>query len=171
MVAGNRLHWRPLPKGYLTLNVDNSVSLSRGVSGCGGVIRNDEGRWLLRFACRSQSMLVLSVEQHALLVGLRLAWIYGYTLVIVETDCLNIINCVSNSDDAVLPEFQESIAELRELLSRRWHVKLEHIQRSANTVADCLAKQGAGEQCDMRVFTSPPHELLHLLKHDLAPAV
>ena len=166
-----KTYWQLPPIGYVTLNVDGSVSLSKGVSGCGGVIRNDEGRWLLGFQCKSYSMLVLFVELHALLVGLRLAWSFGYNLVRVETDCLNIIKCVTNKDDAVLPEFKESIADLRELLSRWWHVILDHIDGFANLVADILARHSVSEQCELQVFSSPPHDLMHLLKHDVAGAV
>ena len=164
-VCWQKTYWQPPLIGYVTLNVDWSVSLSKGVSGCRGVIRNDEGRWLLGFNCKSHSMMGLSVELHALLVG----WIYGYIVVIIETNCLNISIVFNN--DAILPKFKESIAELREFLSRRWHVKLEHINRSANMVANSLAKHGANGQCDMRVFTSPPQELLHLLNLDLVGVV
>ena len=61
------------------------------------------GFWVLRFDYKSYSTEVVLVEFHALLVGLRLAWNYGNNQVIVETNCLNLITCVSCSIQEVLP--------------------------------------------------------------------
>ena len=83
-----------------------------------GFFKNDKGEWLLGFECRSFSLLVFSVELHALLIGLRLAWDYGYRQLIVVSDCTQGVMCVASRIVDIRPEVHASVAEIKELLCR-----------------------------------------------------
>ena len=89
---------------------------------------------------------MLLVELHALIIGLRLAWDYGYCCMLVKPDCLNALTCVLTKLSDVLPDFYAFATKFQELLRRRWHIHLDHGQRSANMVVDFIAKSRASEQ-------------------------
>ena len=82
-------------------------------SGCRGVFRNDKGEWLLGFECKSFSLLIILVELHALLIGLRLAWDYGYRQLIVEFDCLQAVMCMASRIKDVLLGIHALVVEIK----------------------------------------------------------
>ena len=122
------------------------------------MFRNDSGHWLLGFQVKSPSLDILMVEFHALMVGLRLAWDHGFRQIIVETDCFQGLNTVLNGIHYVLPEYRACLADIHELMDRRWSIQLQHIPRSANLLADKMARRGAEEQCELQVLTAPPQD-------------
>ena len=53
-----------------------------------------------------------------------------------------------------------------ELIARDWVVRLEHILREGNAVADLLAKDGARGNSRLTLLESPPSAALPLLADD-----
>ena len=100
---------------------------------------------MLGFECRSYSLLVFSVELQVLATSLRLAWDHGYRQLLVESDCVQAIMCISNRIEDVLPEVRPLVSKIKELLRKSWHVQLIHVPQFANMVADNLAKNVVDE--------------------------
>ncbi|KAL4358598.1 hypothetical protein AHAS_Ahas09G0302700 [Arachis hypogaea] len=44
-----RVAWKPLPKGWLKLNVDGASVANAGKAGCGGLLRDENGKWVAGF--------------------------------------------------------------------------------------------------------------------------
>ena len=44
------IRWERLPQGWVKLNTDGSANGTSELAGCGGVIRNDEGQWIVGFS-------------------------------------------------------------------------------------------------------------------------
>ena len=93
-----------------------------GVSGCGGVIYSDTGTWLLGFEMKSFCQDILVVELHAMILGMRLGWDYGYQNMIIETDCLQALFCINRVDKEQFPKYMGPLLEIHELLDIRWNV-------------------------------------------------
>ena len=56
---------------------------------------------------------------------------------------------------------------MQELLARNWEVKVQHIYREANQVADLLASLGDSLFIGLYVYFEPPSTLLPILSEDL----
>ncbi|KAL6494820.1 hypothetical protein OROGR_031620 [Orobanche gracilis] len=60
---------------------------------------------------------------------------------------------------------------IHDFLDRDWEVRLEHILREGNTVADFLAKEGARDSCRLKCWDSPPGAAASLLADDYRGAL
>ena len=121
-VNWKRIFWQTPLVSYIKLNVDASIFETYERSGCGGVFRNDKGDWLLGFECKSFSLLVISVELHALAIGLRLAWDHGYRQLLMESNRLQAVMCISNSIEEVWPEVSPLVYKIKDLVHISWQV-------------------------------------------------
>lgn len=89
--------WITPPVGVVKLNVDASLA-TEGWIGMGVVARNHEGRVLVAATRRVRAWWPVEVaEGRALVMALKLARQYGYTDVIMESDCEVLINRLSES--------------------------------------------------------------------------
>ena len=44
------VRWEKPPDGWSKLNTDGSVLGSMGIAGCGGIVRNNQGGWVVGFS-------------------------------------------------------------------------------------------------------------------------
>ncbi|KAE8692245.1 hypothetical protein F3Y22_tig00110847pilonHSYRG00075 [Hibiscus syriacus] len=88
-------------------------------------------------------------ELWAVLNGLTIAWNHGYFNVVVEVDNCEVVRCLNSveqvNDDA-------TIRRIRRCLNQQWRVSFNHIDRSANTLADALARVGKDYQLGLWIF-------------------
>ena len=80
--------WHAPSPGWLKLNVDGSVNPTNALCGCGGVLRDTDGNWIMGFSMRSSFNDILCVELEAIKQGLDLAWVHRVRSVWCETDSL-----------------------------------------------------------------------------------
>lgn len=64
--------------GIVKLNVDGSYNDCTRHSGCGGLLRTNDGKWLRGFSSKVLYADITLVELVALKQGLMLAWDCGY---------------------------------------------------------------------------------------------
>lgn len=83
-----------------------------------------------------------------------------------EVDCLEIVE-VLRDDVFHFHALASDFLEINQLLQRQWSVQLQHVSRSANEVADCLAGLGLSQQCDFLRLEDPPPQLDPILARDL----
>ena len=64
------IRWEKLRTGWLTLNSDGSVASTVGPVGGGGLVRDENGEWVMGFARRIRNASSYLVELWALRDGL-----------------------------------------------------------------------------------------------------
>ena len=81
-----------------------------GITGGGGLVRDDKGSWQGGFSIRMQCTSVEVIETWAFLYGLKMAWEMGIGKLIVEINSLEVyswvegINVIKNSLSNVIQE-------------------------------------------------------------------
>lgn len=83
-----RISWLPPIARSVKLNTDSSCTL-HGTIAAGGLIRDDQGNWLLGYTMSIGRGTIQRAELRGVLEGLQLAWRYGYNSLIVECDSYN----------------------------------------------------------------------------------
>ncbi|GAU43826.1 hypothetical protein TSUD_399190 [Trifolium subterraneum] len=148
------------------LNTDGACKDDR-TAGCGGIIRNSDGRWIGGFAkslgkwkCNSYV-----AELWGVLEGLKYARRLGYQAIDLNVDSLAVKQVLtSGSSNNLLG--QNLVKNIRRLLELNWKVTVEHSYRKANTCADALANIGCSLDYNIIFYDNPPTQLRHLLEAD-----
>ena len=156
---------KPL-EGWHKLNMDGLVVDSSGQSGCGGLLRDCTGQWVVGFAKSISFCSSIAAELWALREGLGLCLEYGISVVEIELDSSTAIslvshNLVSNGDLSGL------VDDCRVMLLRLPRFKLSHCFREANFCADVLTKLGSASAVLDAIFVSPPSVVLQPLVDDV----
>ncbi|KAL4346109.1 hypothetical protein AHAS_Ahas11G0345500 [Arachis hypogaea] len=64
-----RVGWKPPPKGWLKLNVDGALVGNAGKAGCGGLLRDENGKWVAGFTHTIETALLSSLNCGVLYKG------------------------------------------------------------------------------------------------------
>ncbi|OIT35126.1 hypothetical protein A4A49_60188, partial [Nicotiana attenuata] len=104
------------------------------------------------------------IEILALLHGVKLALTENLFPLVLETDCLELINLLKSNNCL----YQNLIDDCRYLLRKVNDPQLKHVFREANGVADLLAKNGCSLDtfCILQTYAVPPAFVVHVLKRD-----
>ncbi|KAK2360500.1 Polynucleotidyl transferase, ribonuclease H superfamily protein [Trifolium repens] len=78
--------WLPPPSGWVVLNSDGATRTNDKTAGCGGVLRDDRGMWLVGFAKALGDTTAYMAELWGIYEGLKLAKHRGTTRIEVRTD-------------------------------------------------------------------------------------
>ncbi|KAK7849068.1 putative ribonuclease h protein [Quercus suber] len=95
-----QVQWLKLADGWHKLNMDGSVVSSCGLVGCGGLLRDSAGQWVVGFAKSICSSSSIAAELWALREGLGLCLERGITAVEIELDATVAISLVSSNVNA-----------------------------------------------------------------------
>ncbi|CAN0912818.1 Putative ribonuclease H protein At1g65750 [Linum grandiflorum] len=131
--------WSPEPGEWFTLNSDGSVD-ANGRAAAGGVIRNEHGDISIAFAMNLGKCSITRAELRGILEGMKLAWSKGIRKLAIQTDslcALQLLHTLESMDHqhaAILLQFNE-------LSLRDWEIKLSHVFREGNVMADSLANE------------------------------
>ena len=80
------VRWEWPPEGVVKLNVDGCSKGNPGLASFGGLVCNDNGRWVFGFEGLLEIANNLLPELMAICVGLKLAWERGFKAVSCESD-------------------------------------------------------------------------------------
>ncbi|KAK4258521.1 hypothetical protein QN277_004963 [Acacia crassicarpa] len=152
--------WQPPHEGWVKLNVDGAMVPSTSKAGCGGVLRDYRGEWIAGFSKELGMCNARSAEEWAVLEGLMLASDLGFRQVVVESDALELVNCLND------PHFVSGslvVQRTKVMVSKDWVVSICYIPREFNQVADALAKWGLSRSC---MFSECPSSLRALADKD-----
>ncbi|KAJ4965055.1 hypothetical protein NE237_016904 [Protea cynaroides] len=131
--------WSPPPEGYFKLNSDAACN-ENSHCGIGFIIRKVDGS--PHFA-KSQPMffpLVATGEALAIREGLSEALKMGIFLLLVESDCLEVINLINGVTEVGEHSALSSVKDIRILATRGVHVSFHNVSRGANRVAHSLVR-------------------------------
>ncbi|XP_057760081.1 uncharacterized protein LOC130980412 [Arachis stenosperma] len=159
------IRWIPPPESIIKINVDGLFYSHNNNAACGGVFRDQWGRFLKGFSCNLGSCSIMHAELWAVIKGLQIAMANDIHHVIIESDSKMALNFVRNGCLDSHP-CATLIKDINILAGRIPSIKWNHIFREANTVADCLAKKGHELRNGLHIFDAPLPDSLHFLFSD-----
>ena len=157
--------WEKPEKGWLKLNTDGAANGVLGLAGGGGVVRDENGNWVIGFSRRLGKASSFLAELWALRDGLLLCQQLNSPKIIVEMDAKSLVDAFNNpsyTNTVISPLFEDC----RQLMLQLPHCRIKHIFREANGCADRLANIGCLQAMDFIVYSSPPVDVLCLVVAD-----
>lgn len=154
-----------LPPNTVKVNVDGSSLGNPGKAGFGGVIRDQDGRWICGFYGHLGMGTNLFPELQAIKHGFLLAWQKGYSSVICESDSQEALNLI-HSADVRMHCYGVVISDIKVLINLQWNVELLHELREGIQVVDFMAKLGSSGNIAWKGMTDPPLDVNHLVLAD-----
>lgn len=110
------------------------------LAGCGGVLRDDRGRFVFGYSHRLHPCTVLESELWSIFHGLRIAWSRGFTKIVIESDCSVAIDLLQQGE--VMNRLHYQIRRgILELGNSEIEVCWSIIGREFNALADRLARE------------------------------
>jgi hypothetical protein len=149
--------WIPPDHGWQSLSVDASFIKDTNSGSWGAVIRNHQGHinlsaWGLIPICDGAE----SVEAIACLEGIKLGINHVDSRLIVESDCVAVIN-KANSVEKDRSQTSSITADIQRLASMLPDVKFRHIDREQNKLAHELARfSRVSASCNVLHGSVPP---------------
>ncbi|KAK8577708.1 hypothetical protein V6N13_027975 [Hibiscus sabdariffa] len=144
--------WCSLTTGWCKLNTYSFRCNITGRASCGGVLRNEKDDWIMSFSCFIGVCSTFEAELWGILEGLNHAWHLDYRKFEVELDSLFTVRILH--EKVSVEAHYNLLSHIFEALRRGWEVRLSHIFREANAIADELAKMETSvEGC---IFCSLP---------------
>ncbi|KAL4335727.1 hypothetical protein GQ457_07G012090 [Hibiscus cannabinus] len=165
--------WQPPTSDWLKLNTDGSRVSPEGFASCGGIVRNDNGEWIVGFSKYVGIYSIVVAELWGVFEGLALAWTRGFRKILLEVDSLDVFRLLTRHGADRC--FDSLTCDIHELLDRHWEVSVGIIRHSTNQVANGLAKVARVRtgplhrevDFSLRLFLAPPDELVSLVHNDL----
>lgn len=145
--------------------VDGSSLSNPGRSDFGGLIRNNNGDWLLGFSEFCGITSCLAAELYVIFHGLRVAYDAGHGNIILESDSRMALDLIMSDVQSHHP-YAPMINQIVQLQHRDWIVHFQHTLRQGNECADWLAKHGASSSNALKSWIFCPPHLYHSLLDD-----
>ncbi|KAL0430779.1 UNVERIFIED_CONTAM: putative ribonuclease H protein [Sesamum radiatum] len=133
------VHWRKPQEGWYKLNTDGASKGNPGISGAGGILRDQLGKVIFVFQEPLGNATNTQAKLSAIHRGLQICASRGLRKIWIETDATAIIKLISAPQRGKW-NLQATLQNIRKILSQMEH-KLSHIFREGNQVADFLAHQ------------------------------
>ncbi|KAL4278446.1 hypothetical protein GQ457_03G003940 [Hibiscus cannabinus] len=90
----------------------------------------------------------------------------GFRRIIIEVDNLDVVRALK--EDRRLGHICTLILHIQMLLRRSWEVRVLHVLRRDNSVADRLAKLANTDSNCVMYFEDPPPSIVQILQRDVA---
>ncbi|KAF7825260.1 ribonuclease H [Senna tora] len=169
--GGNNLNtdvwikWILPNNSIIEINVDGSRWDHSGGIACGGVFRDQHGRWMGGFAKKLGSGNSLLAEVWGIKLGLDMAWNWNLRNIELEADSLMALKLIK---EGVINTHTLSplILEIRSMLTRHWQVKLSHTFKEGNRLADAIANFAHSLSFDICILEHPPDFCKQVLADD-----
>lgn len=149
----------------MKVNVDGSLSVAGGVTGCSGVLRDWDGSWKGGFSYNIGCCSVDEAEAWAVIQGLRMALSLGVTKIIVESDSKVTIDRLHNHN-GLHGNISNLIHRCLAVLCDFEEFRINHVYREQNGVADLLAKRALNQPPGVFLFDEAPCDLRKKLYED-----
>ncbi|CAN1142663.1 Putative ribonuclease H protein At1g65750 [Linum perenne] len=111
------------------------------LAAAGGILRDWQGRKVAVFAANLGSCSIMRAELRAAEFGLQLAWKLGFRKIHLQMDSKSAITSIQGKNEEDSRHWQ-TIRSIHNWLAKEWEVRVSHVFREANRVADLLAHHG-----------------------------
>ena len=161
-----RIRWEKPIQSWWKLNTDGSYCGNTSLAGCGGVVRDDAGRWVIGFSRSIDMTNSFAIELWGLREGLLLCSNLNITSLEIELDAKSIVDALGNPSH-VNNIISPLLDDCRLLISRILQVCIKHCFRQANRCADSLARMSYCLDANFSTFDSLPVDLIDVVEDDL----
>ena len=136
------------------------------MAGCGGVVRDDTGMWLIGFSRSIGRTNSFAAELWGLREALLLCSNLNINALEVELDAKSIVDALGNPlyGNIVISPLLD---DCKLLIFRIPQVCIKHCFRQANRCADSLARMSYCLDADFSTFDSSPVDLVDVVEDDL----
>ncbi|CAN1163136.1 Putative ribonuclease H protein At1g65750 [Linum perenne] len=158
------ISWQPEADPWLTLNTDGSVD-REGRASAGGAIRDAQGNLILAYSTNLGGCSITRAELRGILEGMNLAWNCGVRKLMIQTDsacAIQLLRDMRNYDH----QHASLMLQFEEMLKHDWEVKMQHIYREGNFLADHLANIGHLFPFGLHLIDSSTPAVAHWIAYD-----
>ncbi|KAG7551702.1 Ribonuclease H domain [Arabidopsis thaliana x Arabidopsis arenosa] len=160
------ISWKRPREGWVKLSTDGASRGNPGPAAAGGVVRGEDGTWLGGFALRIGICSAPLAELWGVYYGLLIAWEKGYRRVELEVDSELVVGFLrSGVSDAHPLAFM--VRMCHGFISRDLLVRVTHVYREANRLADGLANYAFTLQLGILSFDYCPDVVHSIMLADI----
>ncbi|KAG7564109.1 Ribonuclease H domain [Arabidopsis suecica] len=161
--------WRKPEEGWVKVNTDGASHENPGLATAGGVIRDGEGNWCGGFAVKIGICSAPLAELWGVYYGLYLAWERRATRVELEVDSELVVGFLKTGVSDSHP-LSFLVRLCYGFISKDWIVRISHVYREANRLADGLANYAFSLPLGFHSFVSMPDCVCSILAADASGA-
>jgi ribonuclease HI len=162
-----RQGWRKPPDGYIIIIIDASYDENEGCGSTGVVIRDSTGRMIAATNSYIPHLTDAQMaEAYAFKEGLMLAQHIGGNRLIIQSDCMEIVEVMKKgaSQQTQLLQYMMNASLFGGGFQE---ISIEHLNREANQVAHELARQAMIMKTNCIWDDDPPSFIVQLLANDV----
>ncbi|XP_057444326.1 uncharacterized protein LOC130736520 [Lotus japonicus] len=163
-MSRNQTCWKAPGRDAIKINTDAAWKEKNGTSSIALIARNHQGRMLTGAAMNWPSPSSLIVEASALREALILASNLGWDRIVIESDCLPLIDACERK--RTIGEIQMIVEDINKLKSNFVCCNLNWIPRRINKAAHSTAQLHALNQFPSNWCMAPPPSLAAILRLD-----
>lgn len=131
---------QPPPIGEYKLNVDGALFFDHQMVSVGAILRNDNGDILLAASMRELTLMQSEhIECLAILKGLQICLQLGISTLIVEFDCLLLVQELQQTGEFGM-YLGHILLDIKQMMARFSHISMKFCYRECNGIAHKLAK-------------------------------
>lgn len=153
--TSRQINWEVPSPGWVKLNVDAAVTNFGATAAVGGVLRNEDGNFILGFAMDVGDATITIAELKAILTGLQLLRWKDFPNIEISSDSLTAVRMVQGGCSTLHPCFQ-LVKDIQDLMRCFHQCTISHTLREANQVAGAFAKFGLTITMCSRIFRCLP---------------
>lgn len=158
--------WRKPAEGWVTMNTDGASHGNPGQATAGGVIRDEHGSWLVGFALNIGVCSAPLAELWGVYYGLVVAWERGWRRVRLEVDSALVVGFLQSGIGDSHP-LAFLVRLCHGFISKDWIVRITHVYREANRLADGLANYAFTLPFGFLLLDSCPEHVSSILLEDV----
>ncbi|KFK31801.1 hypothetical protein AALP_AA6G160600 [Arabis alpina] len=132
------IKWQPPRDGWVKLNTDGASRGNPGLAAAGGVLRDGDGNWCGGFVLNIGICFAPLAELWGVYYGLYIAWERRITRLEIEVDSAIVVEFLKTGISEYHP-LSFLVRLCHGFISRDWIVRIVHVYREANRLADGLA--------------------------------
>lgn len=118
-------------------------------------MRNNEGHWVAGFSCMTKTHNSDEAECWTLLQAIKWAWSEECKRVWFQCDSKTIVEWVNTSQNPMGP-LGDMVRACKSQFEKPWDMRISHVSREQNALADAVAKIFVTKICDWIEFDAPP---------------
>ena len=158
--------WTPPRVGWMKLNADGASHGNPGPASAGGVLCNGEGEWCGGFAHKIGRCSAPLAELWGVYYGLVIAWEKGISRLELEVDSKMVVEFLTIGIGDSHP-LSFLVRLCHGFLTRDWLVRIVHVYRDANRLADGLANLVFSLSFSFHKLDAASSDVVSLLREDV----